>query len=270
MTIFHAALLGLVQGFTEFLPVSSDGHLVLTNLLFDIPLNGRDALGFDILLHAGSLVAILIAYFAIWKKLVLSALRGERDAWILIGLLVVATIPGVIAGLLFEDGVSELRSLRAAGIGFIVTGSVLIAGEAIGKMRNASEMRMEKIGVIRALLIGCAQAIAILPGVSRSGCTISTARALGLERRTALDFSFLMALPIIGGAVAKTLLDALQGTVAFPAAAVSVTGLAVSFVVSMAAITLLKRLVVKRSLAVFSWYVLPLGALLLIADVAGW
>lgn len=266
MSLFHAALLGLIQGFTEFLPVSSDGHLVLVGTLLDLPLEGRDALGFDILLHAGSLTAILIAYFGIWKKLVLSALNRERDAWIVIGLLAVATVPGVIAGLFFEDAVSGLRSLTAAGVGFLVTGTVLILGEATGRMRNASEMRMEKIGVARALLIGCAQAVAILPGVSRSGCTISTARAIGLERRTALDFSFLMALPIIGGAVAKTLLDAFDGTVVFPAPSVAFTGLVVSFVVSMAAITLLKRLVVKRSLGVFAWYVLPLGVLCILAE----
>lgn len=270
MLLWHAIVLGVIQGFTEFLPISSDGHLVLANLLLKLPLTGRDALGFDILLHAGSLLAILISYWAIWKKLIVSALKGESDAWELIGLLAVATIPGVIAGLLFEDAVSDMRSLRAAGLGFLVTSLVLIAGERIGRRNTDDSLPLHRIGLWRAAMIGIAQAIAILPGVSRSGCTISTGRASGLARSTALDFSFLMALPIIGGAVAKTLLDALQGQVIFPAPAVSAAGLVTSFLVSLLAITLLRILVVKRSLAVFTWYLLPLGATLLLMDIAGW
>jgi len=269
MSLWHAILLGAIQGLTEFLPISSDGHLVLADVLLDLPLTGRDALGFDILLHAGSLLAILLAYRLTWKNLIVNALKGKRDAWKLIGILLIATIPGVIAGLLFEDAVSELRSLRAAGMGFLVTALVLIVGERLGRRRERAAIPLEDIGIGRALLMGLAQAIAILPGVSRSGTTISTGRATGLARSSALDFSFLMALPIISGAVAKTLLDAFNGEVAFPAMAVSITGLVTSFIVSILAITLLKILVVKRSLAVFAWYLLPLALIVLLMDIAG-
>ncbi len=262
MSVLQAIIVGVVQGITEFLPISSDGHLVLFDRLLDLPLDGRDALGFDILLHAGSLLAILLAYRLIWLGLIKGLLRGDSGAWRTIGLLVIATIPGVIAGLLFEDAVSSMRSFTAAGIGFLVTGCVLIVGEQIGRRQNASS----SIGVWHAVAIGLAQAVAILPGVSRSGSTISVGRAFGLKRSDALDFSFLMAAPIIGGAVGKTLVDALQGAVIFPSPAVSITGAVTSFIVSMGAIALLKLIVVKRSLAVFSWYVIPLGVILVLID----
>lgn len=264
MQLWHAVLLGIVQGLTEFLPVSSSGHLVIADILLKAPLQGRDALGFDILLHAASLLAILIAYWTTWKKLMFTALRGEKHAWMVIGLLVVATIPGVIAGLFFADAISDMRSLRAAGTGFLVTAAVLIIGEYAGRQKKTSDIPMHSVGIVRALLIGCAQAIAILPGVSRSGSTISLGRALGLTRSNALDFSFLMAAPIIGGAVAKTLLDAFTGEIAFPSLGVSITGFIVSFIVSIVAIGFLRMFVVKKSIAVFAWYLIPLGLVLCI------
>jgi undecaprenyl-diphosphatase len=263
MSVLQAIIVGIVQGITEFLPISSDGHLVLFDRLLDLPLDGRDALGFDILLHAGSLLAILLVYRITWIGLIKGLLRRDRGALVTTGLLIVATIPGVIAGLLFEDTVSGLRSFTAAGIGFLVTGIILILGEWIGRQQTVSR----SIGVWHAVAIGLAQAVAILPGVSRSGSTISTGRALGLKRSDALDFSFLMAAPIIAGAVGKTLADAFQGAVIFPTPTVSVTGAITSFIVSMGAITLLKLIVVKRSLAIFSWYVIPLGIILVLIDV---
>jgi len=266
MSIWQAILVGIVQGITEFLPISSDGHLVLVDALLKLPMHGRDALGFDILLHAGSLLAILLVYRTIWIDLIINAVRMEKRALRLIGLLLVATIPGVIAGLLFEDTITSMRSFTAAGLGFIVTGLVLIAGEEIGRRRALHNDDLSSICASQALLIGIAQAIAILPGVSRSGCTISTGRALGLPRSAALDFSFLMAAPIIAGAVGKTMIDAWLGQVIFPVASVSWAGFITSFIVSMGAILLLKLIVVKRSLAVFSGYVLILGLILVVAD----
>lgn len=263
MNISHAILLGVIQGVTEFLPISSDGHLVVASVLFHAPLQGVDALGFDILLHAGSLLAILIAYAATWKDLLQTLLRGDRDALRIVGLLIVATIPGVIAGLFLEDTIGDMRSLKAAGLGFLATAFILIAGESIGRRTSIKDIPVSGIGVWRALAIGCAQAVAILPGVSRSGSTISLGRALGLNRKNALDFSFLMAAPIIGGAVAKTLVDALQGTVVFPPLNQSIAGAVTSFVVSMCAIAFLRLFVVKKSLAVFAWYLIPLGVALL-------
>ena len=265
MDSMQALLLGALQGVTEFLPISSDGHLVVMDRWLRISAEGRDALGFDILLHAGSLLAILIGFFDRWSALVRSLIRRERAGWRLLLLLVIATVPGAIAGLLFADRVAGLRSLTAAGTGFLVTACVLIVGERLGVRRAGRhpERHIEHVSIVQILWIGLAQAIALLPGVSRSGLTISTARAFGFSRTAALDISFLMAAPIIGGAVAKTLLDAWAGAIVFPPLPVSLTGLAASFCVSLLAILFLRRFVAKSSLAWFAWYLLPLGFFLL-------
>lgn len=265
MQLWQSVILGIIQGLTEFLPISSDGHLVVAGLFLDLPAEGGDALGFDILLHAGSVLAILMLYFSLWREIMVSMARGDRAAWRLAGFLAIATIPGVAAGLLLDDLIGGMRSLTAAGAGFLMTAAVLVAGESIGR-RRAADTDLHAVGVMRALLIGCAQAVAILPGVSRSGSTISIGRALGLARPAALDFSFLMALPIISGAVAKTMVDALRGEILFPPASACAAGFLASFVVSMLAIRLLKLLVVRRSLGLFAWYLVPLGAALLAID----
>jgi undecaprenyl-diphosphatase len=197
--------------------------------------------------------------------LITETITGTKDARRTTGLLALGTIPGVIAGLMLQDAIGGLRSLTAAGIGFLITGVVLIVGEKFGRMREArSDDRMT---IRHALLIGIAQAVAILPGVSRSGLTISTGRALGMRRSAALDFSFLLAVPIIAGALGKTLLDAWTGDVIFPSSTIALAGFFSSFLVSIAAIHLLRVLVSKRSLAVFAWYLAPLGTTLLVISL---
>lgn len=262
MTFLHALMIGAIQGLTEFLPISSDGHLVLAGLLLHLPLDGRDALGFDVLLHGGSLLALLLVYRTMWMMLIIDVIGGRKQARRIIGLLAIGTVPGVLAGLTVQDHIGDLRSLTAAGTGFLVTAAVLIIGETIGKKRKTPTD--DRITLWRAILIGIAQAVAILPGVSRSGSTISTGRALGMGRPAALDFSFLLAAPIIAGAVCKTLLDAWNGDVIFPSVFVSATGLFTSFLVSIFAIGVLKRIVARHSLALFAWYLVPLGTMLLV------
>lgn len=262
--VWIALILGCVQGLTEFLPVSSDGHLVLVSLLLHSPLSGRDALGFDIVLHAGSLLALLVAYRTTWAELIGSLLRGDIAARRLTVALAIATVPGVVAGLLLADTIGEMRSLRAAGIGFLVTGVILAVGESVGRKHTMTASTTDKVSPVSALLIGVAQAVAILPGVSRSGSTVSVGRALGLPRTVALDFSFLMAAPIIAGAVGKTVLDAFAGSVSFPGVASSAAGFGASLIVSMVAIALLRLVVVRHSLSIFCWYLFPLSALLLL------
>jgi undecaprenyl-diphosphatase len=241
VTLRQAIFIGALQGLTEFLPVSSDGHLVLANILLRISLTGNDALGYDIVLHGGSLLALLLLYRQTWTRLLHSGWRGTNDARRRIGLLLLGTVPGVIAGLLMQDAIGHMRSLHAAGIGFLITGTILMLGEHIGRLRRNTTERMT---VPHALLIGIAQAVAILPGVSRSGSTISAGRALGMERRAALDFYFLLAAPIIAGAVGKTLLDAWTGSIVFPPISIAFTGFLASFIVSLLAIRLLQLLVV--------------------------
>lgn len=266
MDLLRAVILGAVQGVTEFLPISSDGHLVVVDHFLPGGLAGRDALGFDILLHCGSLLAILVGFRDVWTALLRGLLARDAAAWRTAGLVVLATVPGVFAGLLLQDAIAgELRTLTAAAVGFLVTAACLVTGETIGRFRA---QRATGPGVAEALLIGVAQAVAVLPGVSRSGLTVATGRALGIGRGAALDFSFLMALPIIAGAVAKTVLDAFDGEVVFPALPVSAAGFASSLAVSLCAILFLRRFVKRNSFAWFAWYLVPL-ALLLVAEDMG-
>ncbi len=256
-------LLGAVQGLTEFLPISSDGHLIVFAQFFPSAIHGRDALGFDVLLHGGSLLALLLLYAATWWRLVLSPFRGDRSGMRLLFLLCVTAVPGAIAGLLLEDVIAlQLRTLPAAALGFIVTALALIVGERMGKHHRHDRDR-HGLSIGRALLLGGAQAVAILPGVSRSGLTISTGRFLGVARREAVDVSFLMAVPIIAGAVGKTVFDAWQGSIVFPPLAISLTGFATSFIVSAAAIAVLRSFVRSYSVAWFACYLLPLALFLL-------
>lgn len=264
MTIFSAFLLGIIQGITEFLPISSDGHLVMFGALLDAQLTDRSALGFDILLHAGSLLALLFLYRTTWQRVVTGVWWGDGAMRRLAGLLLLATMPGVFAGLLFESAVAEMRSFRIAGLGFLVTAMVLILGERIGRRVRQHVDTLSSQSWRRVLLIGIAQACAILPGVSRSGSTISVARALGFSRSAAIDFSFLMAVPIIAGAVGKTALDAFTGAVVFPSTVTSLVGFGSSLIVSLCAIQFLRRFAAVRSLAWFAWYLIPLGITLLI------
>lgn len=261
MDILGAIIRGAVQGITEFLPISSDGHLVVIGHYLGESGSGRDALGFDILLHCGSLFAILIGFRDVWLRVLRGIFRREAQSWHVVLYVCIATIPGVIAGLLFEDAVANMRSLTAAAVGFLVTSLFLVAGEWFGRSRSR-----DRIGSGGALFIGLAQAAAILPGVSRSGLTVSTARALGMKRDHALDFSFLMALPIIAGAVAKTGLDAFDGAVAFPVLSVSFAGFTTSLIVSLGAVAFLRRFALRNSFAWFAWYLVPLSLVLLADD----
>ena len=262
MTLLHAILLGALQGLTEFLPISSDGHLSLLQPFLAVDLGGREFLAFEIVLHAGSLLALLLCYGRTWWELATSPFTGEREKQRLLLALALATVPGVVAGLLFEDALSGFRSPAALGVGFIVTASVLVAGE---RFAAASKDQRLSIGFLPALLVGVAQALALLPSLSRSGLTVSAGRLAGLSRRQALDFSFLMAAPILAGAVMLVSLRALSGEVSLPPANLTVAGFLSSLGVSLVTVLTLRRAVARFPLSLFAWYLVPLGLLCLIA-----
>jgi undecaprenyl-diphosphatase len=197
MTYFQAAILGLIQGLTEFLPVSSSGHLALAEALFGLP---PSDLLFEIAVHVATLLAI-VAYF---RKDLWGLARGlvrpdtppvaDMSARRWLGLLVLATIPAGVIGVAFESAVeASFGDLSGVGFRLLATGALLFS-----TLPLAGTLR--RLGAGRALAIGCAQAVALLPGVSRSGSTIAAALWLGVEREQAARFSFLMALPAIGGA----------------------------------------------------------------------
>jgi len=260
MQAYHALLLGVLQGLTEFLPISSSGHLALVEMFLRLPLRERDLTGFDILLHAGTAAALLLCYGGQWRRLIWSPFNGDEAHRRLLVLLVIATLPGAFAGLLFEDWLTEhTRSVMALAIGFGVSGLVLIAAHFTHGQRT-----VRSVLLWQALLTGVAQACALPASFSRSGLTASAGQFVGLTRTAALDFSFLMAFPIIVGASLKTFADVMAGTVLLPVLPVAVVGFLASFGASILAILFLRQFVARRSLAWFAVYLLPLSVFLLV------
>ncbi len=190
----QAILLGIVQGLTEFLPVSSSAHLVIIPWLFGWEDPG---LAFDVALHMGTLVALLVYYWRDWLDMGIAVASGQGPMRRLLLLLIVASVPGALIGVAFEkQAESTFRNPVLIACNLAALGLVLLLADVWGRnSRGLKEMTF-----LDALLIGLSQALAIVPGVSRSGATITMARALGVEREDAANFSFLMATPIIAGA----------------------------------------------------------------------
>ncbi len=205
MTTFQALILGAVQGFTEFLPISSSAHLVLVPTLLGWR---RPSLAFDILLHGASLVAVLV-YFRAELGQILAGLRRPGPGRRLLGLLVVATIPAAAIGLFLAEPLERTFDRpRAVAIELMATGLILLAAETFARRRRMRSQEEDSTaedlaGAVRArsaLAIGVAQAVAILPGISRSGVTIAAGLGTGLSRSQAARFSFLMSIPALAGA----------------------------------------------------------------------
>ncbi len=255
MSIFEAILLGIVQGFSEFLPISSSGHLVLLQKIFGIQ---EGALTFDIALHLATLIAVMVVY----REKILEILKkpfSKLPVYIVLG-----TIPIGILGLLFNDKIEQLFETGATlGAGFIFTGIILMLAENVGK----KERDLEKMKVSDPLLIGTAQAVAMLPAVSRSGMTISSALALGVERKTAADFSFLLSIPAILAAVVLDVYKMVktgENALAAIGTAPLVLGMLFAAVAGFFAVKTMLKLIQNRKLKYFSWYLWGLGALVLL------
>jgi len=194
ISTIQAIVLGVVQGLTEFLPVSSSAHLILVPWL----LRWRDpGLAFDVVLHLGTLLALLAYYWRDWLDMGMSLVDGRQMPRRLLFLLIIASVPGAIIGLLLEKQAETIfRSPVLIATTLALMGIALWAGDSIGSKKR----KISDITFVDALLIGLSQALAIIPGVSRSGATITTSRLLGIDRPDAANFSFLMATPIIAGA----------------------------------------------------------------------
>jgi undecaprenyl-diphosphatase len=266
VTVFQALVLGIIQGLSEFLPISSSAHLALAPWI----LHWRDpGLAFDVALHFGTLVAVLWYFRAEWVALLLAArdivvrrrVETERERRVIF--LILATIPGAIAGLAFEkQAESTFRDPRLVAVALIVMGVLLWAIDRFARRdRGLARMRWSD-----ALLIGIAQMFAIIPGVSRSGSTITAGRALTFEREDAAVFSFLMSMPIIAAAAVLKVPQALreQGL-----SAPIVVGVLASALSGWLAIAVLLRVVSRHSYGVFAVYRIILGLAVLIAVAHG-
>ncbi|HXV37201.1 MAG TPA: undecaprenyl-diphosphate phosphatase, partial [Myxococcota bacterium] len=244
LTGLEALILGLVQGLTEFLPVSSSGHLVVLQTLLGIEQSG---ILIEIVVHVATLASVLVFYRKRVGGLVAGALRGDSEA-LRYGLkLGVATVPAVVVVLIAGDFLDSLfESPAAAGVGFLITGAILWTTR-----RTLAAATRSEPGWGAALLIGCAQAFAIAPGVSRSGTTVCAALALGIAPRAAAEFSFLMSVIAIVGAALRALPE-VGATPAGLVAPLAIAG-AAALVSGVAAIWLFVRLLQQRSFHYFSY-----------------
>jgi undecaprenyl-diphosphatase len=251
VTIFQALVLGLVQGLTELLPVSSSAHLALTPYLLGWEDHG---LSFDVALHFGTLLALSWYFRAEWLDMMRSAVHIARTRRVesvhdrRLVFLVVATIPAGVGGLLLNDlAKTTFRSPYVIGTTLVVLGLLLWAADRW----SVRSRHIEEITLRDAIIVGCAQVLALVPGVSRSGSTITAGRLLKLDRPSAARFSFLMSMPITAAAVIFEAPGALR-TEGFSAPLL--VGVAAAAVSSWLAITVLLRYVSKHSFGVFALY----------------
>lgn len=251
MNTIDAIILGIVQGLTEFLPVSSSGHLVMGQTILDVPSPG---IVLEVALHVATLVSVLIVYRRSVGRLIVGALRGERDALEYAGLIVVATLPAVIVGLFLHDAIrAAFEEPAVTGAMLLVTGAILWSTRYL-----PARERLDRPGWLGAFAIGCVQAFAILPGISRSGTTISAGLWGRLRGESAAEFSFLMSIPAILGAAVLELRD-FSSVIPDGSAGPLLAGFVAALVSGIAAILWLVWLVRRQAFYVFSLYVWPVG-----------
>jgi undecaprenyl-diphosphatase len=262
MTLLYAALLGVIQGLTEFLPVSSSAHLILARAFF-----GWDAdqfgMAFDVACHVGTLVAVLVYFRAEILGMVravprLGSLAGPRPdpaAWMAF-LIVIGTVPAVIVGALAGDSIEQyLRRPEVAAVTLAVVALGFFAVERYGAKRRVQA----SLGVVDAIVIGCAQASALVPGVSRSGATITAAMGMGMRRDESARFVFLLGVPAILAAAVREGLPFLTQGLPPGDGPLFLVGMVASAVVGYLAVRFFIRYLSDHSLAAFAWYRLALA-----------
>ncbi len=273
----QAALLGVVQGLTEFLPVSSSAHLILARVFFGFDEN-KFGLAFDVAIHIGTLLAVIVYFHRDLQALTRSLpqlfrpssptagqhipierqdVRPGAEGARLIWLIVIGTIPAVLVGLFLGDAIEmRLRTPHVAAAMLTLGALGFFAAERIGGQRRNEE----SLTAAEALLIGCAQAAALVPGVSRSGATITVAMFLGLRRAEAARYTFLLGIPAILGAATLKFPDMLEQGVGPEGASLFVVGIVSSAIVGYLAVKYFIRFLARHSLDGFAWYRLGLAA----------
>jgi undecaprenyl-diphosphatase len=271
--IFQALVMGIVQGLTEFLPVSSSGHLIVVPFLAGWDDAFITSLAFSVMLHLGTLVALLVYFRADWIRLVPAGIAAARDrsfagdpdrklAWLLIA----STIPAAIVGLVFNDLIEgSFRQVGLVAFTLVLGGVLLFVADRFG----ARSRGIEDVTFPIAIGIGVAQALALVPGISRSGISIAAGRMVGMDRESAARFAFLMATPITAGAglfEARKLLAGEGGVE--PTLAPLLVGMIASLVSGLLAIHLMLAFLRRQSLDAFVVYRFVLAAVVLIAWLA--
>lgn len=275
MTFLSSFLLGLVQGIAEFLPISSSGHLAIAQNLLGMSDAGTVPEFFDVLLHLGTLVAVFVAYWADIRDMVLEFFRGAGDlihhstpnpvppARRLILLIILGTLPLFVV-LPVKDAVQSLsNSMAFIGAALIVTGALLFVSDRVKKGRK-NERTATWLDV---LIVGIGQAIATMPGISRSGMTITTGCFVGFERKFAVRFSFLLSIPAILGANILSLADAAKTGINWAEVPVYLVGVVTAAVVGYLCIRLLRFIADRGKFGAFAYYCWAVGVLTLVLNV---
>ena len=266
MDIISTIILGIIQGIAEFLPISSSAHLIIFRDLFGIgaKMSNDMALSFDIALHLGTLLAIALFFFKDFITMITKGLtKGTKDKegkifWYLI----VATIPAAIAGLLFEDIIEKIirGNLIIIALALAIMGVIIYLADKYSK--NKKEVK--DMSLKDALLIGCSQTLALIPGFSRSGTTIAAARTLGIERENAAKFSFYLSAPVVCGAVVLELLDSATWSIIAAEPLTFILGILISFIVGLICIKYLLKYLQKHNFKIFMIYRIILAIIVLI------
>jgi undecaprenyl-diphosphatase len=270
ISIWDAIILGIVEGLTEFLPVSSTGHLTIVSKLLGLPIDDPSITGYTAVIQVGAIAAVVLYFWGDIRRIVVAWVRGLADkdrranfdyhmGWYVI----VGSLPIGIVGFVAKGLISgPLRSLWWVAGALIIWSFVMVAAERFGsKVRPLTAMTMRD-----SVVIGLVQCLALIPGISRSGASISAGLFLGLDRVAATRIAFLLGIPALVGAGLYELKDALNGGAG---TAALIVGTVVSFVVAYASVAWLLRFVVKHSIEIFALYRVLLGTVLLVLLTAG-
>jgi undecaprenyl-diphosphatase len=263
MTWFEALILGLVQGLTEFLPVSSSGHLEITKAIFGDNSLPEESLLMTVVLHAATALSTIV----IFRKDIAEILKGlfqfkNNEEFQFSLKIIISMIPAAVVGVLFEEEIEQFF-----GGNLLLVGSMLILTAGLLFLADKAKSTLNPVSYKNAFVIGVAQAVAILPGISRSGATISTSVLLGVDRQKAARFSFLMVVPLILGKMAK---DILSGDLAETQteASLLIIGFIAAFVAGLVACQWMIALVKKSQLKYFSFYCMIVGIIAIIYTLA--
>jgi undecaprenyl-diphosphatase len=261
MSFLEAIILGIIQGLTEFLPVSSSGHLELTKAVLNSQALAKESLLFTIVLHGATALSTVVVFWKEIKEILFGLVQFKwNEASQYSVKIILSMIPAVFIGLYFEDEINQLFNgqILLVGAMLLITGLLLFLADKARKTE-------QEVGILHSLIIGLAQAIAILPGISRSGATISTSVLLGIDREKAARFSFLMVIPLIFGKIAKDLMSGeiiTESTQLLPLLA----GFITAFFTGLLACKWMIRLVKNSQLKYFAFYCFAVGAMAIIAS----